>query len=151
MLGGRSTTRSARRWGLGIPAAMVVRVMVAVGGSAWASTPATSPQKADMAELFKSYNTITGRIGNSWWQSAVALSTLETYQQATGDNSYEIAIPVSFAYYAHSNFENANNDDTGWRGLACLQAYHITRSHLSQAKSYQAISAPHPTHIHHSS
>ncbi len=150
MLGGRSTTRSARRWGLGIPAAIVVTAMVAVGGSAWASTPATSPQKADMAELFKSYNTITGRIGNSWWQSAVALSTLETYQQATGDNSYEIAIPVSFAYYAHSNFENANNDDTGWWGLAWLQAYQLTRSHLSQAKSYRAMAETDANYIHQS-
>src|SRR5260370_20371514 len=150
MLGGRSTTRSARRWGLGIPAAMVVRVMVAVGGSAWASTAETRPQKADMAELFKSDNTIDGRRGNSWWQSGVALSTLETYQQATGANSYEIAIPVSFAYYAHSNFENANNDDTGWWGLAWLQAYQLTRSHLSQAKSYRAMAETDANYIHQS-
>ena len=111
--------------GLRVLAVAVVAVALAADAAlAPASAPAlaASPQKAGMARLFASYNSSTGRFGRSWWQSAVALSTLETYQQATGDRSYEIAIPVSFARYAHTDFENAYNDDTGWWGLAWLQA-----------------------------
>ena len=107
-----------------------------------------------MDELFRSYNRITGRIGDSWWQSAVALSSLETYEQETGDRSYESAIPVSFAYYAHTNFENAYNDDTGWWGLAWLQAYELTRSRrltasrLPRASDYLAMAETVADHIH---
>jgi predicted alpha-1,6-mannanase (GH76 family) len=142
------------RLGLGIQAAIVVAVAVpiavAASGSAWALTPAISPQKADMAELWRSYNPTTGRIGTSWWQSAVAMSTLETYQQATSDNSYEIAIPVTYATYAHTKFEDKYNDDTGWWGLAWLQAYQLTRGHLSQAKDYLAMAETDANYIHQS-
>ena len=81
-----------------------------------------------MAELMKSYNPHSGLIGNVWWQAAVALSTLETYQQATGDTRYSNAIFTAFKDHKRGNFENSYNDDTGWWGLAWLQAYDITRS-----------------------
>ncbi len=103
-----------------------------------------------MARLFASYNSSTGRFGRSWWQSAVALSTLETYQQATGDRSYEIAIPVSFARYAQTDFENAYNDDTGWWGLAWLQAYQLTRSGRPRASEYLAMAETDADYIHQS-
>ena len=55
------------------------------------------PQKASMIELFTSYDAGTGLIGNHWWQSAVALSTVETYAQTTGDTGYDVAIARAFA------------------------------------------------------
>ena len=144
------------RWWHAIAAiAVVVVVTAAVAADATqARSRVASPLKADVDELFKSYNTITGRIGDSWWQSAVALSSLETYEQETGDRSYESAIPVSFAYYAHTNFENAYNDDTGWWGLAWLQAYELTRSRrltasrLPRASDYLAMAETVADHIH---
>ena len=98
---------------------------------------AVSPQEAGLAELFLSYNPKTGLIGNTWWQGAVALSTLETYQQATGDTTYSAAIRDAFIDNRSGNFENQANDDTSWWGLAWLQAYGIThsRQYLSMAET----------------
>jgi hypothetical protein len=99
--------------------------------------PAVSPQKAGMAELFLSYDAKTGLIGNTWWQEAVALSTLETYQQASGDMAYSSAIRDAFIHNRSGNFENQADDDTSWWGLAWLQAYDITHSsqYLSMAET----------------
>jgi predicted alpha-1,6-mannanase (GH76 family) len=125
----------------------------AVSGDAASASPATlassapavlashashaSPQKAGMAELFEAYNPDNGEIGTSWWQAAVALSTLETYQQTTGDRSYSSAIGDAFADHESRKFENKFDDDTSWWGLAWLQAYEITRSrqYLSMAET----------------
>lgn len=98
---------------------------------------ATSPQKAGIAELMKSYDRSTGLIGNSWWQAAVALSTVETYQQATGDAGYRGAIAAAFRHHKSGHFENAFNDDTGWWGLAWLQAYAMSgsRPYLAMAET----------------
>jgi predicted alpha-1,6-mannanase (GH76 family) len=115
------------------------------GGAASASVRATSPQKAGMAELMKSYNPHTGLIGNVWWQAAVALSALETYQQATGDTHYRKAISTAFKDRKHRNFENSYNDDTGWWGLAWLQAYDITHS-----KKYLAMAETDANYMHRS-
>jgi predicted alpha-1,6-mannanase (GH76 family) len=102
-----------------------------------ASAEAVSPQKAGMAELFTAYNPHTGEIGRSWWQAAVALSTLETYQQTTRDRSYSFAISQAFADHKAHKFENKFDDDTSWWGLAWLQAYQITgsRQYLSMAET----------------
>ncbi len=62
-----------------------------------ATLGASSLQRAAIAELFRSYNPDTGLIGRSWWQAAVALSTVETYAQTTGDASYDTAIARAFA------------------------------------------------------
>jgi predicted alpha-1,6-mannanase (GH76 family) len=133
-LGSSSAVRSGRRSPFGILVSALTVAVIAVaptavsGGAASASVRATSPQKAGMAELMKSYNPHTGLVGNVWWQAAVALSTLETYQQATGDTGYSKAIRTAFKDHKRGNFENSYNDDTGWWGLAWLQAYDITRS-----------------------
>jgi predicted alpha-1,6-mannanase (GH76 family) len=111
-----------------------------------AEAVAASAQKAGMAALFASYSRSTGRIGRSWWQSAVALSSLETYQQVTGDRSYQFALPVAFARNARTDFENAYNDDTGWWGLAWLQAYQLTRSR----RDYLAMAETDADYIHRS-
>jgi len=93
-----------------------------------ASAAAVSPQKAGMAALMKAYNPGDGEIGNGWWQAAIALSTLETYQQTTGDRSYSFAISQVFADHESREFVNRFDDDTGWWGLAWLQAYELTGS-----------------------
>jgi predicted alpha-1,6-mannanase (GH76 family) len=107
------------------------------GAAASAAVRATSPQKAGMAELMTSYHPHSGLIGDVWWQAAVALSTLETYQQATGDTSYSNAIFTAFKDHKSGNFENSYNDDIGWWGLAWLQAYDITgsRQYLAMAET----------------
>ncbi|HSR83999.1 MAG TPA: glycoside hydrolase family 76 protein [Streptosporangiaceae bacterium] len=101
------------------------------------SVSAMSPQQAEMTELFTSYDPDTGLIGSHWWQAAVALSSVETYAQTTGDTSYNGAIARAFAAHASSKFENNSNDDTAWWALAWLQAYDIThvRAYLSMAQT----------------
>ena len=109
-----------------ITAVCCLVALAAAGLSAAAAAePRTSPQKTGMAKLMSFYNS-RGLIGKDWWQAAVALSTVETYQQATGDTSYSYAIAGAFDHNAAHDFEDAYNDDTGWWGLAWLQAYTIT-------------------------
>lgn len=87
--------------------------------------------KAGMNTLMGSYIPILGWIGTSRWRAAVAQSTIETYYQTTGDPSYNFVIAQAFAE-SNGNplgFENNLDDDTGWWGLAWLQAYDITHTH----------------------
>jgi Glycosyl hydrolase family 76 len=120
-------------------AALAIAPTALIAGAS-AAPAATSPQKAGMAELMKYYTSKTkGLIGTSWWQGAVALSTEETYQQATGDKSYSYAIEAAFrqSLYRYRDFEDSYNDDTGWWGLAWLQAYTIThdKQYLTMAET----------------
>jgi hypothetical protein len=106
-------------------------LVAAVLTLAWtASTAAAYDVKTaahdGMQTLMGSYDSSTGLIGNSWWQSAVALSTLMTYAQATGDTSHDFAISAAFDDNKSGNFENTFMDDTGWWGVAWLQAYQMT-------------------------
>jgi hypothetical protein len=131
-----------RRWA-GLPAVAIAAVVLALLASVLAGVKAlatSSPrisQQAAMAKLLTSYNASTGLIGTHWWQSAVALSTIETYAQTTGDTSYNYAIAGAFNHHAHSKFENGADDDTAWWGLAWLQAYEITHvpAYLSMAEN----------------
>jgi predicted alpha-1,6-mannanase (GH76 family) len=128
-----SRVRSGRRPACGIVVSAITALVMTfaltvIGGAASASVRAASPQKTGMAELMKSYHPRSGLIGQSWWQAAVALSTLETYQQTTGDTGYRKAISTAFKDHKSGHFESSYNDDTGWWGLAWLQAYDVTRS-----------------------
>ncbi|MYS24015.1 Ricin-type beta-trefoil lectin domain-containing protein [Streptomyces sp. DvalAA-14] len=103
-----------------------------IGGARAASTPASN----SIAVLMKSYDANSGRIdAGGWWTSAVSLSTLMTYEQTTGDRSYDYAI--TGAYAKNSNFTNDYIDDTGWWALAWLQAYDLTGNtdYLNMAKT----------------
>jgi hypothetical protein len=115
----------------------VVISPVAISGDVKSAAAAVSPQKAAMDQLFSSYNQQTGVIGNTWWQGAVALSTLETYQQTTGDTTFSSAIREAFTDNRSGDFENQANDDTSWWALAWLQAYDITheKEYLSMAET----------------
>ena len=106
-------------------------VLVGVGAPANAGTPAAN----SVAVLMQSFDTNSGRIGGGWWTGAVALSTVMTYEQATGDKQYEYAITQAFA--KNSNFTNDYIDDTGWWALVWEQAYDITgnQSYLQMAET----------------
>lgn len=101
-----------------------------------------SPAQAGLDEMMKSYGS-NHLISTSWWQAAVAQSTLETYEQATGDTTYSGDIGQTFSAYVSidpagkPDFENSFMDDTGWWALAWLQAYTMTgnSSYLSAAEA----------------
>jgi predicted alpha-1,6-mannanase (GH76 family) len=124
-------------------AAAITAVVLAITATALsglapsATLGASSLQRAAIAELFRSYNPDTGLIGRSWWQAAVALSTVETYAQTTGDASYDTAFARAFALQSGGNFENSSDDDTAWWALVWLQAYDLTgvRAYLSMAET----------------
>jgi predicted alpha-1,6-mannanase (GH76 family) len=68
----------------------------------------------------------------SWWQAAVDQSAVESYEQATGDTSYDNDIQNTYSkwyrkdYSGLSDFGTYYFDDTAWWGLAWLQAYLLT-------------------------
>lgn len=107
------------------------------GLTASAARNSKSPLKAGAARLLAAYDVNTGLIGSSWWQAAVALSTLETYAQTTGDHSYDTAFTSAFVLNSGGKFENGSNDDTAWWGLVWLQAYDMTHiaAYLSMART----------------
>lgn len=117
------------------------RTVIALLGLVLALVPtagaraATSPAASSISVLMQSYDPDTGRIGSDWWTSAVSLSTVMTYRQATGDTQYDYAISGAFA--KNSDFTNDYIDDTGWWALVWLQAYDITgnTSYLDMAKT----------------
>jgi predicted alpha-1,6-mannanase (GH76 family) len=90
------------------------------------SSAATTPASASIATLMESYDAKSGRIGGGWWTGAVALSTVMTYRQATGDSQYDYAITEAWEKNKSGNFTNEYLDDTGWWALVWLQAYDIT-------------------------
>ena len=85
----------------------------------------------------KSYgSTYKNLIGGSFWQAAVAQSTVEAYDRATGATSYLGDIAHTYSAYVNGpnpasrlpDFEDGYTDDTAWWGLAWLQAYLITKN-----------------------
>lgn len=116
--------------------AALVLVFVATGATS-VTVSRQTPAKAAMAALFQWYSDTTGLIGSSWWQAAVALSTVQTYAQTTGDASYDAAIVRAFELNSAGDFENGSDDDTAWWALAWLQAYQLTHvsAYLSMAET----------------
>ncbi|MFI0724239.1 glycoside hydrolase family 76 protein [Streptomyces sp. NPDC021224] len=104
-------------------------------GAGGAQAAGGGPAGSSVAVLMQSYDPGTGRIGSDWWTSAVSLSTVMTYRQATGDGSYDYAISGAFA--KNGSFTNDYIDDTGWWSLAWLQAYDITgnTAYLNMART----------------
>jgi hypothetical protein len=123
--------------------ALAVVVTMLVGLTACGPVGARNPLRAGMAILFGSYGADTGLIGSSWWQAAVALSTVETYARVTGDMTYNSAIAGAFSLHSGSNFENDSNDDTAWWALTWLQAYDLTH-----APAYLAMAETDADYIH---
>jgi predicted alpha-1,6-mannanase (GH76 family) len=130
--------QSSPRTGAAVTAVVLAVVTVMLAGL---MTPVavgeSSPLQAGMAQLFSYYSPGSGLIGGSWWQAAVALSTVETYAQTTGDDSYDAAIASAFALNSGGDFEDGSDDDTAWWALVWLQAYDVTHvsSYLSMAET----------------
>jgi predicted alpha-1,6-mannanase (GH76 family) len=63
-----------------------------------------------------------------WWQSANALSAVIRYQRHIGDRHHQRDIERTFSHArrAHADFVNMFFDDTGWWGLAWVDAYDLT-------------------------
>lgn len=130
--------------------ALVVVVTVCVLGLCTTVTAAAevrvSPGQAGLATLMRSYgSTYKDLIGGSFWQAAVAQSTVEAYDRATGAKSYLRDIAGTYRTYVAGpnpagrlpNFEDGYTDDTAWWGLAWLQVYLITKNpnylHVAEA------------------
>jgi predicted alpha-1,6-mannanase (GH76 family) len=95
------------------------------------------PPRAGLATLMTSYgSTYKDLIGGRFWQAAVAQSTVEAYDQATGATSYLRDIADTYGAYVNGpnpasrlpDFEDGYTDDTAWWGLAWLRAYLITKN-----------------------
>ncbi|WP_308217758.1 glycoside hydrolase family 76 protein [Streptantibioticus silvisoli] len=115
--------------------------------TAWAR-PATSHDAAAVDALMYDYDPNTAYWDSSWWNSAVALSTVIDYMRQTGDTKYEWIVDhtfevnkVAFPAGARSSdpiqgdFISQATDDTEWWALAWIDAYDLThdQKYLNEA------------------
>jgi predicted alpha-1,6-mannanase (GH76 family) len=79
---------------------------------------------------------------SGWWNAANAITALADYERVAHDTTYISAIANTFAKAqvgssGHPNFTNTFYDDTGWWGLAWIDAYDLTgnQAYLSMAET----------------
>lgn len=112
-----------------------------VAPPAAAARPATATDRAGAATavLMDSYDQDTAWWPSSWWNSAVALTSVEDYEQRTGDTQYHGIIDHTFEVNRgpfaagerssdpiEGDFISRAIDDTEWWALAWVQAYDLT-------------------------
>lgn len=115
--------------------------------TAWAR-PATDRVGAAADALMYSYRPDTAWWPSSWWNSAVAVTTLMDYQERTGRTEYSWIIDRTFTVNKgvfpagvkssdaiEGNFISRAIDDTEWWAIAWIQAYDLTgdRKYLDMA------------------
>lgn len=104
----------------------------------WAR-PDASRAKAAVDALMYDYDPNTAYWDSSWWNSAVALTTVIDYMRQTGDTGYEWIVDHTFqvdkaAFPAgarssdpiQGDFISQATDDTEWWALAWIDAYDLT-------------------------
>nr|WP_233533850.1 glycoside hydrolase family 76 protein [Kitasatospora sp. SolWspMP-SS2h] len=107
--------------------------------TAWARPTTTRPAAAADALMY-SYDPTTGYWPSSWWNSAVALTTVVDYLRQSGDSRYTWIVDRTFrtnrgAFSAgarssdpiEGDFISRSTDDTEWWALAWIDAYDLTR------------------------
>ena len=138
-----------KRWGglvSAVTAGALALASVAFVGvpAASASTPARVARPAATAvprpvtqgfETLLQYDYHDGFLNDTFWRNAVAVSTIETYRQTTGDDTYDFVFTGPLASLPASAYEDNLDDDSGWWGLAWLQAYQITHRNSDLQKA----------------
>lgn len=90
------------------------------------------------------YNSGSGLYASpsGWWNAANAITALVDFEHIAHDATYVNVIANTFAKAqtgasGHANFTNNFYDDTGWWGLAWIDAYDLTgnQAYLSMAES----------------
>ncbi|ASQ98412.1 glycoside hydrolase family 76 protein [Streptomyces sp. 11-1-2] len=122
------------------------------GCTAWVR-PAPSRARAAADALMASYQTYEGWWRSSWWNSAVAVTSLIDFAQRTGRHDYDWVIARTFeqnrgAFPAgvrssdavEGHFISRAIDDAAWWGVAWLTAYDHTheRRYLDEAVTIAA-------------
>ena len=103
-------------------------------------------QQASLAahSLQSWYDSRTGLYAapSNWWNAANAITALVNYERAANDTSYLSVIANTFSKAqsgasGHKDFTNMYYDDTGWWGLAWIDAYDLTGNpaYLSMAET----------------
>lgn len=106
--------------------------------------------KTAASVLMNSYDQGTAYWPSSWWNSAVATTTLIDYTRQTGDQTWAADIDHTFEVNKASfpagdrssdpilgDFESRAIDDTEWWGLAWIDAYDLThdQKYLAEAET----------------
>ncbi len=112
---------------------------VPVNGSTYLQQAALAAQS-----LQAWYNSGTGLYASpsGWWNAANAITALVDFERVAKDPTYLSTIANTFAKAqtgssGHANFTNTYYDDTGWWGLAWIDAYDLTgnQAYLSMAET----------------
>ena len=115
--------------------------------TAWARADAV-PNRAAADALMWSYDPYNAWWPSSWWNSAVALTSMIDYMRASGDTSQEWIIDRTFQVNKvpfpagtrssdpiQGDFISQATDDTEWWALAWIDAYDLTgnQTYLNEA------------------